>query len=69
MSLLRVEGFREEAVVVIKMIADEPPTKKNKILRVPDEDMVTYPRIKLTSSSKEAKGEGWNMRPSIEDSL
>ena len=45
-------GPADEAVVVVKLEADE--------------DAVTYPRIKLTVSGRDAGGEGWNMLPSAE---
>ncbi len=43
-------GSADEAIVVVKLLADE--------------DAVTYLRIKLTDSGKDAGGEGRNMIPS-----
>jgi hypothetical protein len=40
-------GSTDEAVVVVKLEADE--------------DAVTYLRIKLLASGRNARGEGWNM--------
>jgi len=37
----------DEAIVVVKLLANE--------------DVVTYLRVKLTDSCKDAGGEGWNM--------
>ena len=42
----------DEAIVVIKRIADE--------------DMVTYPRVKLTERTQDGKGEGLNMLTWVE---
>jgi len=41
------KGFSDEAIVGVKLIADE--------------DAVTYLRIKLSESDKEVGAEGWNM--------
>ena len=41
------QGVADLTVIVIKLLADE--------------DMVTYPRIKLAERGKEAKGEGSDM--------
>lgn len=41
------KGFADEAVVGVKLIADE--------------DAVMYLRIKLSESDKEVGAEGWNM--------
>jgi len=41
------KGFSDEAIVGVKLIAEE--------------DTVTYPRIKLSESDKEVGAEGWNM--------
>ncbi len=40
-------GSADEAVVVVKLEADE--------------DAVTYLRIKLSESNRDVGGEGWNM--------
>ena len=44
--------FADEAVVVIKQLAEE--------------DMVTYQRVKLTERAKESKDEGRNMLTQVE---
>lgn len=44
-------GFADEAIVVVKLSADE--------------DAVTYLRIKLIVSCMDAGGEGWNRIPSL----
>jgi len=41
------KGFSDEAIVGVKLVADE--------------DTVTYLRIKLPESDKEVGAEGWNM--------
>ncbi len=41
------KGFSDEAIVGVKLIADE--------------DAVTYLRIKLSENDKEVGTEGWNM--------
>ncbi len=41
------EGFADEAIVVVKLLADE--------------DAVTYLRIKAAASDIDVGGEGWNM--------
>jgi hypothetical protein len=43
-------GFADETIVVVKLSAVE--------------DTVTYLRVKLTVSCRDAGGEGWNMIPS-----
>ena len=41
------KGFADEAVVGVKLLADD--------------DAVTYQRIKLTENDREVGAEGWNM--------
>jgi len=41
------KGFSDEAILGVKLIADE--------------DTVTYLRIKLSESDREVGAEGWNM--------
>ncbi len=41
------KGFSDEAIVGVKLVANE--------------DAVTYLRIKLSESDKEVGAEGWNM--------
>ncbi len=44
-------GSADEAIVVVKLLADE--------------DAVTYLRVKLVESCMDAGGKGWNMIPSV----